>query len=208
MRLGVRSKAFTLIELLVVVAIIAILAALLLPALTAARERARRAACASNLDQLGKGLENYLGQFGGYFPGKANYGHWEVGVGRPARGVGGSPGHYTDASVSLPRTIVDGDTDAADCRSDMRCLGSGVSVAAARGPDDLKVAPVGLGFLLTAGAVPDAGVFYCPSAREVVVHRTIPLPAPPQQHPCRRREGPQVSRRTCPGGYGPAGAAE
>ena len=44
-------KKFTLIELLVVVAIIGILVTLLMPSLTTAREKVKRAVCLSNLKQ-------------------------------------------------------------------------------------------------------------------------------------------------------------
>ncbi|HTV43356.1 MAG TPA: prepilin-type N-terminal cleavage/methylation domain-containing protein [Candidatus Sulfotelmatobacter sp.] len=63
-----KHSGFTLIELLVVIAIIAILAAVLLPVLSRAEERARQAACLSNLKQWGLADNLYIDDNNGVYP--------------------------------------------------------------------------------------------------------------------------------------------
>jgi prepilin-type N-terminal cleavage/methylation domain-containing protein/prepilin-type processing-associated H-X9-DG protein len=55
-------RGFSLVELLVVIGIIALLVGILLPALNRAREESKRAACLSNLRQLGQGMLMYANE--------------------------------------------------------------------------------------------------------------------------------------------------
>ena len=63
-----KKSAFTLIELLVVLAVITLLMAALLPALSAARKRARAVVCLTRLKQWGTTLALYVEDHEGHFP--------------------------------------------------------------------------------------------------------------------------------------------
>jgi prepilin-type N-terminal cleavage/methylation domain-containing protein len=62
------ARGFTLIELLVVIAIIAILAALLLPALAAAKRKAKLSTCQSNFHQVYTSCYIYATDYSDYYP--------------------------------------------------------------------------------------------------------------------------------------------
>lgn len=62
------KTGFTLVELLVSIAILSILMALLLPALSKARESARRASCTNNLRQIGMAFELYALENKEFYP--------------------------------------------------------------------------------------------------------------------------------------------
>ncbi len=100
---------FTLIELLVVIAIIAILAAMLLPALSAARERARTTYCLNNLKQLHLGVVLYCDDNQEYIPNISgnNYGairSWMLDLNPYAGGC--SREEYIDKEFKLASSFV------------------------------------------------------------------------------------------------------
>ncbi len=156
--------AFTLIELLVVIAIIAILAAMLLPALASAREKARRAACASNMTQIARGMEMYLGDYGSYYP---TYPGDGIDPWMPqAEYIGGPVGHYSDGRD----TVITGNTSGAHVNN---ATSTNLFQAVAYGtemsdeyrwePGRLHAGPQGIGYLVFGGYMPDARAFFCPS---------------------------------------------
>ena len=169
--------AFTLIELLVVVAIIAILAAMLLPALAAAREKARRTACKTNLQQIADGLESYLSDYGEYFP------SWGAAEMKDGIRSSGDMGLFVDPVLGetvLPAPGPDVCADSNDSANKLghsclghwsglaqTCVNKGGVTTACLAKGKLSAAPVGLGYILVYNYMPDAGAFYCPSGKGI-----------------------------------------
>lgn len=67
-RHSINKRGFTLVELLVVISIIALLVSILMPALSKAREQAKKVLCASRQHQWGIAMNIYAVDNGDYFP--------------------------------------------------------------------------------------------------------------------------------------------
>ena len=164
-------SAFTLIELLVVVAIIAILAAMLLPALAAAREKARRTACKTNLQQIATAIENYISDYGDYFPtwpgtGKSTLeldyqsGLYADPILGETVGTLAAKGWHSDASI-IPELYSGGSGPPQMSIIGIGVKDSGASADWAKGK--LNMAPINLGLPLVLNYFPDFTGLFCPS---------------------------------------------
>jgi len=91
-----RRTGFTLIELLVVIAILSVLAAILFPVFANAREKARQAACQSNLKQLGLAVRLYAQDYDETYVPKYNCTVWSAAY----------PDHCESPSLQTDGTIL------------------------------------------------------------------------------------------------------
>ena len=147
-------KGFTLVEMLVIMAIIGVLAGLILPALSSARESARKSECMNNLKQIGDSLTIYHNSSAEYYPSYANYG-----CGGPARDPYGAGAaryaiEYQNAN----------DYDRLSSRHLVLAYASGHG-ASYYAEGKRNFIATGLGLLLKQGALDQGGVFHCPSMK-------------------------------------------
>jgi len=155
--------------------IIAVLAAMLLPALAAAREKARRSSCVNNLTQQARAVESYCGDYGSYYPAWPGYdvasgsgGSRTAWSAMPdntgSSGNGSLGGAYRDRNGSFCYTKWYSTSERGAPHQKVDAIFSGFKpVGSTMTAGEANVAPQGLGMLSAGGYLGDMRVFFCPS---------------------------------------------
>jgi prepilin-type N-terminal cleavage/methylation domain-containing protein/prepilin-type processing-associated H-X9-DG protein len=170
---------FTLVELLVVIAVIAILASLLLPALSTAKEKARRTKCRSNLRQMGLLCQIYASDHDDLLPRNRD---WITGPNLAALPFLVS---LAEVQTGLPSGLVEPEIF---CPSNRRFkwvveqrIGNGWYYADPRGPINYfptffgtsRLSPTNVNIRITPSPIELDGMSYLPNASERVLYADV-----------------------------------
>lgn len=71
-----QKRGFTLIELMIVIAIISVLVTIIMPKMSKSRDKAKLAACLTNLKHIGVALEIYANENKQLYPASSDIGNW------------------------------------------------------------------------------------------------------------------------------------